>query len=150
MAVDRITATLFFQWLLLLGFNQPRQLGQILFQFLGVDREVSAGLLRRLAVALRAQSGRLLRRLRQGVEVVNQGGAVAAAIAGVLLCSGIDFGGLRLGSDYLAGNLLIFAATLGSAFYNSYGKKALEWHSPMRMLFWTYVAVCAMMAPSFI
>src|ERR1035441_7973108 len=44
-------------------------------------------------------------------------------------------------------NLLIFTATLGSAFYNSYGKKALEFHSPMRMLFWTYVAVCLMMAP---
>ena len=45
------------------------------------------------------------------------------------------------------GNALIFAATLGSAFYNSYGKKALEFHSPMQMLFWTYVAVCSMMAP---
>jgi len=41
----------------------------------------------------------------------------------------------------------IFAATLGSAFYNSYGKKALEFHSPMRMMFWTYVAVCSIMAP---
>ena len=66
---------------------------------------------------------------------------------GVLLCSGIDFGTLSFGGSYLAGNSLIFLATLGSAFYNSYGKKALEWHSPMRMLFWTYVAVCAMMAP---
>jgi drug/metabolite transporter (DMT)-like permease len=36
---------------------------------------------------------------------------------------------------------------LGSAFYNSYGKRALEFHSPMQMLFWTYVAVCSMMAP---
>src|SRR5207248_8951570 len=25
--------------------------------------------------------------------------------------------------------------------------KALEFHSPMRMLFWTYVAVCLIMAP---
>ena len=54
---------------------------------------------------------------------------------------------MNFGGRYLAGNLLIFAATLGSAFYNSYGKKALEWHSPMRMLFWTYVAVCTLMAP---
>jgi drug/metabolite transporter (DMT)-like permease len=69
------------------------------------------------------------------------------AIAGVLLCSGIDFGGVRFGGQYLAGNLLIFAGTLACSFYNSYGKKALEWHSPIRMLFWTYVAVCAMMAP---
>jgi drug/metabolite transporter (DMT)-like permease len=71
----------------------------------------------------------------------------AVALAGVLLCSGIDFRTLSFGSSYLAGNALIFAATLGSAFYNSYGKKALELHSPMRMLFWTYVAVCLMMAP---
>ena len=66
---------------------------------------------------------------------------------GVLLCSGIDFRSLSFGSSYLTGNALIFAATLGSAFYNSYGKKALEFHSPMRMLFWTCVAVCSMMAP---
>jgi drug/metabolite transporter (DMT)-like permease len=71
----------------------------------------------------------------------------AIAVAGVLLCSGIDVHTLSFGSSYLVGNLLIFTATLGSAFYNSYGKRALEFHSPMRMLFWTYVAVCLMMAP---
>ncbi len=69
------------------------------------------------------------------------------AVAGVLLCSMSDLRGLSFGGRYLAGNALIFVATLGSAFYNSYGKTALEWHSPMRMLFWTYVAVCLMMAP---
>ena len=69
------------------------------------------------------------------------------ALAGVAFCSGIDFRSLSFGSSYLLGNVLIFAATLGSAFYNSYGKRALEFHSPMRMLFWTYVAVCSMMAP---
>lgn len=71
----------------------------------------------------------------------------AIAVAGVLLCSGIDFRTLSFGSSYLAGNALIFAATLGSAFYNSFGKKALQFHSPIRMLFWTYVAVCLMTAP---
>jgi drug/metabolite transporter (DMT)-like permease len=71
----------------------------------------------------------------------------AIAMIGVLLCSGIDFRSLSFGSSFLPGNALIFAATLGSAFYNSYGKRALEFHSPMRMLFWTYVAVCSMMAP---
>jgi drug/metabolite transporter (DMT)-like permease len=69
------------------------------------------------------------------------------AIAGVVLCSAGDLRALSFESKYLVGNALIFCATLGSAFYNSYGKKALAWHSPMRMLFWTYVAVCAMMAP---
>jgi drug/metabolite transporter (DMT)-like permease len=71
----------------------------------------------------------------------------AIAVAGVLLCSLSDLRSLSLSSSYLWGNLLILGATLGSAFYNSYGKVALRWHSPMRMLFWTYVAVCAMMAP---
>lgn len=69
------------------------------------------------------------------------------AVAGVLLCSTGDLRGLSFAGKYLAGNAMVFLATLGSAFYNSYGKKALEWHSPMRMLFWTYVAVCLMMAP---
>jgi drug/metabolite transporter (DMT)-like permease len=71
----------------------------------------------------------------------------AIAIAGVLLCSDIDFRSLSFGSSYLLGNLLIFGATLGSSFYNSYGKKVLEWHSPMQMLFYTYIAICALMAP---
>jgi len=71
----------------------------------------------------------------------------AIAILGVLLCSGVDLRGLNFGAGYLWGNLLILAATLGSAFYNSYGKKALVWHTPMEMLFYTYVAVCALMAP---
>jgi drug/metabolite transporter (DMT)-like permease len=69
------------------------------------------------------------------------------AILGVLLCSGIDFRGLQFGSGYLAGNALILAATMGSAFYNSYGKKALLWHSPMQMLFYTYVALFIVMLP---
>jgi drug/metabolite transporter (DMT)-like permease len=69
------------------------------------------------------------------------------AIAGVVLCSSGDFRGLNFGASQLVGNLLVFGATLGSAFYNSYGKRALEWHSPMEMLFWTYVVVSVVMAP---
>jgi drug/metabolite transporter (DMT)-like permease len=84
--------------------------------------------------------------LRERMTLVRWASFVIA-MAGVTLCSGIDFRSLSFGSSYLIGNMLIFAATLGSAFYNSYGKTALEFHSPMRMLFWTYVAVCSMMAP---
>jgi drug/metabolite transporter (DMT)-like permease len=69
------------------------------------------------------------------------------AIAGVVLCSGGNLRGFDFGAGQLAGNLLIFLATMGSAFYNSYGKRALEWHSPMEMLFWTYVVVTVAMAP---
>lgn len=71
----------------------------------------------------------------------------ALAIAGVLLCSDIDFHSLNFSSGYLYGNLLIFAGTLGSAFYNSYGKKVLERYSPMEMLFYTYLAMLVIMTP---
>ena len=69
------------------------------------------------------------------------------AIAGVLLCSGIDLKSLNFGKTYLFGNLLLLGATFGSAFYNSYGKKMLELDSPMRMLFYTYVATFILMTP---
>jgi drug/metabolite transporter (DMT)-like permease len=69
------------------------------------------------------------------------------AILGVLLCSGIDPGSLDFSGRYLAGNTLIFLATMGSAFVNSYGKKMLERHSPMLMLFYTYVCTVTIIAP---
>jgi drug/metabolite transporter (DMT)-like permease len=37
--------------------------------------------------------------------------------------------------------------TLGSAFYNSYGKKVLERYSPMEMLFYSYVAMFLILTP---
>jgi drug/metabolite transporter (DMT)-like permease len=69
------------------------------------------------------------------------------AVIGVVMCSNLDFRSLNLGSGYLYGNLLIFVGTLGSAFYNSYGKKVLERYSPMEMLFLTYVAMFVIMTP---
>lgn len=71
----------------------------------------------------------------------------ALAIFGVLLCSDIDFRNLNFGAGYLYGNILIFLGTLGSAFYNSYGKKMLERYSPIEMLFYTYVAMFVIMTP---
>ena len=71
----------------------------------------------------------------------------ALAIIGVLMCSDIDFRSLNFGKGYLYGNVLIFIGTLGSAFYNSYGKKILERYSPTEMLFFTYVAMFAIMTP---
>src|SRR5215472_7475321 len=71
----------------------------------------------------------------------------ALAIVGVLLCSDIDFRSLNFGKGYLYGNALIFVGTLGSAFYNSYGKKMLDRYSPMEMLFYTYVAMFVIMTP---
>lgn len=71
----------------------------------------------------------------------------ALAVGGVALCSGLDIHSVKLDRSQLAGNLLVFGAILGSSFYNSYGKAALEWHSPMEMLFWTYVGLTALMTP---
>jgi drug/metabolite transporter (DMT)-like permease len=71
----------------------------------------------------------------------------ALAIIGVLMCSGVDFQSLNFGKGYLLGNVLIFIGTLGSAFYNSYGKKVLERYSPTEMLFFTYLAMFVIMTP---
>jgi drug/metabolite transporter (DMT)-like permease len=69
------------------------------------------------------------------------------AIIGVVMCSDIDFRSLHFGKGYLYGNVLIFLGTLGSAFYNSYGKKILERYSPTEMLFFTYLAMLFIMTP---
>jgi drug/metabolite transporter (DMT)-like permease len=69
------------------------------------------------------------------------------AIIGVFMCSDIDFRTLNFGKGYLYGNVLIFIGTLGSAFYNSYGKKVLERYSPTEMLFFTYLAMFVVMTP---
>jgi drug/metabolite transporter (DMT)-like permease len=69
------------------------------------------------------------------------------ALIGVVLCSGVDIHKASFNKEQLFGNLLIFGAILGSSFYNSYGKTALEWHSPMEMLFWTYVVLVLLMTP---
>jgi drug/metabolite transporter (DMT)-like permease len=71
----------------------------------------------------------------------------AIAIGGVVLCSQTDLRNMNLGSAYMVGNLLILSGALGSSFYNSYGKKMLERYSPMEMLFYTYLAMFAIMLP---
>lgn len=69
------------------------------------------------------------------------------ALIGVVLCSGQSLRNFNFGSGYLVGNSLIFSGVLGSAFYNSYGKKLLERYTPMEMLFWTYVAMLVILTP---
>ncbi len=71
----------------------------------------------------------------------------ALAIAGVVMCSGRDLTGLEFNRGNLLGNALILLGNMGSAFYNSYGKKALERHSPLRVMFYTYVGMLALMLP---
>jgi len=71
----------------------------------------------------------------------------AVAITGVVLCSEADLSKFDLASGFLAGNLLVLAGTLGSSFYNSYGKKVLRRYSPMEMLFYEYLVMFVLMTP---
>ncbi len=71
----------------------------------------------------------------------------ALALAGVIMCSGIDFRSVNFGNTYLAGNALIFLGLNGSAFYNSYSKKVLERYSPLEVILYTYVAMFVVMTP---
>lgn len=69
------------------------------------------------------------------------------ALLGVLACSGIDWKTLDFGPGYFGGNLLIFFSVLGSAFYNTYSKKALERHSPLQVLLYSYYALLVVLLP---
>ncbi len=69
------------------------------------------------------------------------------ALLGVLVCSGVDWNNLNFGRNYLGGNALIFFSVLGSAFYNAYSKKALERHSPLQVLLYSYYALLAVLLP---
>jgi drug/metabolite transporter (DMT)-like permease len=69
------------------------------------------------------------------------------ALLGVVACSGVDWNGVSFGRKYVAGNILIFFSVLGSAFYNAYSKVVLERHSPLRVLFYSYYALLAVLVP---
>jgi len=69
------------------------------------------------------------------------------ALLGVMACSGVDWNGLSFGKGYLVGNLLIFLSVLGSAFYNTYSKKVLEMHSPLKTLLYSYYALLVVLLP---
>lgn len=64
----------------------------------------------------------------------------AIAIAGVCLISSRDIHDARLfDPEYLAGNLLVFVSCAGSAFNNSYSRRALMHLSPPQVLVWTFI-----------
>jgi Permeases of the drug/metabolite transporter (DMT) superfamily len=71
----------------------------------------------------------------------------AFALCGVILASSGTLRRVEFNRGQLLGNLLVFLAILGSSFYNSYGKKALEYHSPLEMLFWTYLCLSVCLTP---
>lgn len=69
------------------------------------------------------------------------------AIAGVLLCSSNDIKQMDMGSGYAWGNLLIFLAILGNAYYNVGCKKIAEKYTEMEMVFYTYVVMVILLTP---
>jgi drug/metabolite transporter (DMT)-like permease len=72
----------------------------------------------------------------------------ALAGAGVVESSGVNWKELNLvGGTYLIGNGLIFASVCGSAFYNVYSKKLLGRHSPLQVLFYSYIFVNVFLMP---
>ncbi len=73
--------------------------------------------------------------------------ALALALLGSILISLDDVAGSSFNASTLFGNVLIFAACLGSAFYNIYSKRLLSRYSELEVLVYGFVvaaALCAM------
>lgn len=69
------------------------------------------------------------------------------AIVGVTLCVLGDMSKMDFGSKYAFGNLLIFIAVLGNAYYNTICKKISTQYSEIEMLFYSYVALLIFLLP---
>lgn len=69
------------------------------------------------------------------------------AIIGVLLCSTNDIKHMDMGSKYALGNLLIFLAILGNAYYNVGCKKISGKYTEMEMVFYTYFVLVILLTP---
>lgn len=69
------------------------------------------------------------------------------AIVGVLLCSTNDIKHMDMGSKYAVGNLLIFLAIIGNAYYNVGCKKIADKYTEMEMVFYTYVVMVFLLTP---
>ncbi|MBV8375386.1 MAG: DMT family transporter [Verrucomicrobia bacterium] len=69
--------------------------------------------------------------------------SISAALLGTLVISRISVDRSFFASKLLAGNVVIFLAGAGSAFYNAFGKKLLARFSEMEVLIYGYVFACA-------
>jgi drug/metabolite transporter (DMT)-like permease len=69
------------------------------------------------------------------------------AIAGVILCSTGDIKQLNFSSKYTLGNILIFLAIVGNAYYNTGIKKIASRYTEMELLFFTYVVMVVLLTP---
>jgi drug/metabolite transporter (DMT)-like permease len=75
-------------------------------------------------------------------------GALLLGLAGVFLLSPLhDFARTGNRSHELAGNLLIATGCLGSAFYNVYSKRLLDYFSGIETLFFSYLSTTAFSLP---
>lgn len=62
------------------------------------------------------------------------------AIVGICMISTKDIHDARLFRlEYIVGNLLVLASCAGSAFNNSYSRRALSWLSPAQVLVWSFL-----------
>jgi len=71
----------------------------------------------------------------------------AIAILGVILCSTNDIRQMDLSSKYALGNVLIFLAIVGNAYYNVGCKKVAERFTEREMIFYTYLVLVVMLTP---
>jgi drug/metabolite transporter (DMT)-like permease len=69
------------------------------------------------------------------------------AIIGVIPCSTGDLRKLNFGSTYALGNVLIFLAIVGNAYYNVGIKKIAGEYTEIEMVFYTYVVVVLFLTP---
>jgi drug/metabolite transporter (DMT)-like permease len=69
--------------------------------------------------------------------------SIAAALLGTLVISRISVDRSFFESKLLAGNVVIFLAGAGSAFYNAFGKKLLARFGEIEVLIYGYVFACA-------
>jgi drug/metabolite transporter (DMT)-like permease len=85
----------------------------------------------------------LLKEKMNGVRWISFG----IAIIGVILCSTGDISQMNLSSKYAVGNILIFLAIVGNAYYNVGIKKIAERYTEMELVFYTYVVMVLLLAP---
>ncbi len=67
-------------------------------------------------------------------------GTLALGLAGTVLVSLNDIQGASFSRTLLAGNLVVFLAGAGSAFYNAYGKELLQHFSELKILIYSYLS----------
>ena len=73
-------------------------------------------------------------------------GALLLALVGAIFISGNDVAGGSFTQSTLIGNLVIFAACAGSAFYNIYSRKLLQMHSELEVLIYGYAVAAVLCA----